>query len=1354
MYLHTFLWALVPAQCFPYTLSAVIERRMETGALEAAVRGARGASKSIGNPIEDARGLLQGQSGASDLGIASAKSEGAGKLGRTPGKRFGDINLDDILPKGPDGAPKSLPKKLERSGAVKNPDLNSLPQGALDKISKEKGSNAPVETPKSSPSPSPSSSVQQPPNLKNLPSNPSLANQAEKTTNAPSRPALPTRKSLPSNPSLAKQAERTTSAPSHPALPTPPLSPQNLPNHPTEFSHAEIPRNPPTHQNLANQAGANTASHQNLANQAELSKNLLSHPGIINQAKSSTDVASHPIPQSLAAYKTKTGYAGWDLESYSERFLLDTEPAEYEDIYLDLIHESAQREVAHTEAPHTEVPHTEAPHTEASHTEAPHTEAPHTEPPHAVAPIPIHPDDLARSTKEIERAGTILQDLSAEEKLRGTVDIDFMARRFRNEWMERIPPEHRDDVEVLKQVDQVEQHLKQMLYTSKAHAKVQKDIEATTKPWKQFERHLGRALHDSLPVYVKEETDKVVQSQLAEIFDQKLKQWKSIAVRPVAESVVDDLIEKIDDKGLLELYQMATFARSQRENLEGVEKLDSEKLEAFKTLLVERLSAPEMSAEEFRFLSEGISKRNYGTLMQLTDKDLMALTPEIIGTKNQLVIDDILHFRLQFSTVKAMEKSAEDSAKQMLKLHSEQIAGNQNLMKSTYEQKLATIFARSNRKVEAQFFQKNFGIERSADDMYNQMKDMGHMWNVDLVAFERNFKYELPPREYQELSEAASRSRLYYQEVLGSIVQSRKIDRYKFLEAETLKPGQQYQQAVPLLLKKLHERGVVKIFDREIEYASGSNRAAKVTLDQVKDRMRIGVFDKLEAEAIQQSDLSPVTSSITNFLDELATKRLITQEERDYFFPRNIPKNSPPLLLVQEFSKKVDQLSELPRAFIDRLISSLTTKFDSIPRDAKFQSETLARKSEEFMSSHQSEIDKYLRRHDYKQAVNDLQSSSIARAVDDHMWDEGYAVELWDDHFQREYISYKLQSIEGPKDQIGGPAQPKIVYSKELIDKALSELSKTRIKSTDSELPKPTGKKGKLLPSVRQAQAGASGSEIGKSGEIGTSELTAGKSDLAPGESALKPDNSQLKPDKNGLQPDNSGLKPEDSELAPVNPAGEINTRKGKTFLKKVTNPRPLLRKLLGTSKDKKGQQALQLVEEQSRSAEIKKGELAAEETQPALENLEPEPQKIVQKVTDKSAVLPDERHFVLLTNPLKPARSNTGQESVKLADERLKDTPFRYLNKDILDEWNGSVEFMSRQINPLLRNIDKKDTLFFKLQNEVLSLGQYNEIMGDLVQQVNSKFTTSQPGIKGLYKLTPEATDPRVRSSFLGPRL
>ncbi|KAH9463841.1 hypothetical protein Pst134EA_015922 [Puccinia striiformis f. sp. tritici] len=110
--------------------------------------------------------------------------------------------------------------------------------------------------------------------------------------------------------------------------------------------------------------------------------------------------------------------------------------------------------------------------------------------------------------------------------------------------------------------------------------------------------------------------------------------------------------------------------------------------------------------------------------------------------------------------------------------------------------------------------------------------------------------------------------------------------------------------------------------------------------------------------------------------------------------------------------------------------------------------------------------------------------------------------------------------------------------------------------------------------------------------------------------------------------------------------------------------------------------------------------------------------------------------------------------ESVKLADERLKDTPFRYLNKDILDEWNGSVEFMSRQINPLLRNIDKKDTLFFKLQNEVLSLGQYNEIMGDLVQQVNSKFTTSQPGIKGLYKLTPEATDPRVRSSFLGPRL
>ncbi|EFP83731.2 uncharacterized protein PGTG_09444 [Puccinia graminis f. sp. tritici CRL 75-36-700-3] len=1040
---------------------------------------------------------------------------------------------------------------------------------------------------------------------------PDFSISAGELDNLASEKGLGTKSETPSNPApSATQAESPKSPPSHPA-PANQLSSQNPPIH-QDFTNKPSGQNLPIHQDFTNKpSGQNPTLHQDIANRNLIPKESLSRQTSVNQAESSSNVlshqaessknaASHPMPQSLAAYKKEDGVQMW--ESFSDRFSFEPEPAKYERFYLDVTHQKV--------------------------------------------PTPINPADLAKSTEQIQSAGDILANLSGEERLRQTVDIDFVVREFRNKWIKKLHPEARHNEEALQQIDRVGKKLKQILIVSKKQVKAEQEIKEILSPWKTFERELGVALHDSMRVFMKEETDKVVMSRLVDRFNA----WNPTTVEPVAKSVADNLMKNINYKELQQLYQVAFPARAKVSI--GLKTLDPQTKDYRKYLVTKFCEAPQFSDEEFRFIFERISSRNFAVLDRKPDRELMDLTPETIATSIQVTPEDIMHLKFQFAMTRPLEETATQSAK--VKLNSEfgRITSNNALMRKAYSEKLKEIIYHTSSKVEREFFQQNFGIQSSSHGIYYEMKRLSNMWNVDLRAFERTFKSQLPPEEYKELFKAATRSRVFYEEVLESIKESRQIDKFQHTEYETfeLEHHATNQDAVHAFVVKLRARGIISDeFSDQLLFGIARPDLVRSRLTQM---MEIGLFDKLEAGLVPQADLSPVTTSITNYLDKLTTKGLLTTEEHNYLYPLDAPKGLPPLQLIQDFSTKLNELDKLPDAFQNRLIQSLEAKFATIPRDGRFQSETLTRSTENLISSHSSDIKRHLGKLEYNEAFASLKVFQ-PKYVDNYVseLEEDFAKDLWNDYFSRNYRTYKTFPIDKEKDQIGGPEKRKIANPTQLIERALDHLAKDRPKITGSDqadLTKP--RTCKLLQSVSEAAGGSKAPKEGKSGS------TAGKGKLTPATSELAPGTSNLE-----------------------------------------------------VAKD---------------------------------------PKKI-NKVTEREKKLPDERHYALWANPLKPVKENRSPQSLTLADERLKDTPFRYLKKEIAEQWNTQARFVLVNTDAAVQKIYKKDSLAYTLEKGLTSLDQYNQVVGKVMQQVNAKFSTIGSRGRALYKLTPKASDLRVQNSF-----
>ncbi|PLW22985.1 hypothetical protein PCASD_14795 [Puccinia coronata f. sp. avenae] len=904
-----------------------------------------------------------------------------------------------------------------------------------------------------------------------------------------------------------------------------------------------------------------------------IAKNPPSRHILTHQDESSHRVQGDPIPHSIANLRADQSE---EYESFSERFgthIPELKPVNYDPIYLDVLHEDPR-------------------------------------------PIPKDAEVSKKLSDQAKRAGKILASLSADEKLRQTVDIDFMVREFKNTWLKKIHPEHQKDGKVSKGIEQVSEQFRGVLQLSKPRAQTEKAISTTMKPWKEFEKKLAQGLQDAMEVYIKDQTDKIVLSQLDDIF----KNWNSPKVKETAESIAESLSKEIDYQDLKHLAQ-ATLLTSSPRNTRLILKMLDPHEEDLKKFLIEKFKqVPQSSDEESRFIFEQFSSRTYSTLMKKnSNTQLMDLTPEEIAASTQITTESILHLKFQFSLVKPFEEAAESLVRTHVNQIANLIADDTDLMKEAYKKQLDKMIYDSNAKVEAQLFKRNYNIDLTPDQMYNKMKKLGEAWKLDLEAFERNFKSKLSPQEYKELSDASS-SKLLYDDVLNSIKRTRKIDQFQYLESETFVEEHypDHFSSVKAFVDKLSERGVIEEeFARQLLIDAKKENGATIALNKLNTIMNIEVFNKLEIRLLPQLDLSSETSSINNFLDELMTERLITTEERNYFYPTHVPKDSTPISLIEDFAKRVKELPTLPSAFRDRLAGYLNLKFEGISRDASFKSETLTKQTDYLISLQKEQINGDLRDNKYDQAFQSLHPDSIKNSVNDQLSHEYLASEFWKDYFSREYSAYKILPIDRQKEKL-------------LNDGALKS---TGITNEDA---------------------------------------------LNLRERALR----QLRP-----------------QATEKDPSAES---KGTASKVEATSS-----KTQATSSKKKDDKE-----------EIK---------------------------------LPDERHFALLANSLKPAEGKTAQQSLKLADERFKNTPFRYLDKNIMDEWNASVNYISKKMNSLTESIEKRNLLNTNMLKRLRAMNQYNQILDQLIHDINIKFTPIDLQ-SGLYKLTPDARDPRLQNSLLGP--
>ncbi|KNZ62283.1 hypothetical protein VP01_1290g4 [Puccinia sorghi] len=823
--------------------------------------------------------------------------------------------------------------------------------------------------------------------------------------------------------------------------------------------------------------------------------------------------------------------------------------------------------------------------------------------------------DLDQSYSQTQEAGRILTALTPEHRTRQTagadfqqtVDVDFMVREFRTTWLKHIPQD-KQTLDVSHSIHDVSKTIKRMVVSSKKHAETEKLIAKPLASWKAFDSTLGKGLQEAVSAYAKDQTGKAVVSQL----EKSLKNWHSPQIQQLAQSTTGNLLKDLDPEDITRMHTMVFSGRQDKPIAAGEPK---SQLQQF---LVDKLGqVPNEKDEEFKFILEGLSTQHYASLMTKSNVEIATLTPEEIAAVVKIEAEDIMHLKVQFAIVNPSEKAAGRLLNNKLDSLSRAVAGDLEIMKAALQNKVHEIVQHTNYKVETQLFKRNFGIELSSAELAGKMKDLGKAWNPDLRAFERDFKAQLLPEEYDQLSKAAAASKELYAQVLASIKETRKIDRFRYLEDRAFPEGHRDPTAVLQFVQDLEQKGIIDKKLAESLFESGkstgqatpdpSAQEAVSALSKLHKTMQIDLFDKLEIRSIPQLPLSDAISSIIKNLDELKKAQLITPEERDYFFPLKL--TSAPIAAIEDYAANIARLRDFSALFRNRLEDHLNSQFAQIPRDApKFRSSFLTKYTEIQTSDQKEEIDALLIKKEYANIIERLRPESIEKNLQERLPHEFVGEELWDDYFSREYSMYKIYPVD------------------QLAAKVAENPSRYK--------PRKFSDSRKDLQNLKN---------------LALSKLSA---------------------------PESAG-----------HPAGN--------------------------------------------AASSGKGVLKTQKTD-----------------------FPDERHFALVNDPLKPMKTNGAQQTPPLADARFKDTAFRYLDKSLMDEWNASVDMIASQKELYQQNLIKRDLYDAQIQNAMESLGPYSQIVGKIFREINSKFSVGfSESSTTLYKLTPKADDPRVTGAFIGHR-
>jgi hypothetical protein len=616
-------------------------------------------------------------------------------------------------------------------------------------------------------------------------------------------------------------------------------------------------------------------------------------------------------------------------------------------------------------------------------------------------------------------------------------DTEFLIKQFRKEWIAKLPPEKQEDPILLKEIDQVQQKLKPILKASKSRFETERQIKLITKQWTTFQSDLDKALHNALHSYVEEETSNAVLTKLQNHFSN----WNSRSINTQAKRIANKLFDQLGSGQIEKIYTKTML--NEQSSMSYFKKW---KLKKF---LVKRLiSVPQPSDEEFKFILEQLIEDARSWSSHKTDLQLLKKTPTGIARRITINPEQILEYKLRFQITqiaKQFFRDIEDAVPAKLRLISERVANNEEIMAAAYKSKVDELIHMENKDFQVQLFIKYFDVDKSAQEMYDVMKELAREWNVDLEAFRRQFKDRLPRGEYHDLVEAASRSKSEYSRLLEYIKAQRGVTLFEKLEEEHFGQKGQYasfKDSIKHFLVRLKENNLVNERRYREIYAKviKSDEEPLSLLDSLHQELGfpIKLYKELQVKSIPQTKASLIHSSINEFLEKLRNAGLLTKEERNYFYHPNNLKNPSSRYTIKSFRNKVEKLQDLPKLFEERLRSHIHEVFPHIWKDEQFKSQTLLYYQQRVISKHKQDIENHLKKGEYVLAFKELEPKSIEDAAVDYTSDGYWASKLWDDYFSRELpaMTSTLDKLKEMKNLRPIPHE-KLVEPKKLRDQVL-----------------------------------------------------------------------------------------------------------------------------------------------------------------------------------------------------------------------------------------------------------------------------------------------------------------------------
>ncbi|EFP84962.2 uncharacterized protein PGTG_10433 [Puccinia graminis f. sp. tritici CRL 75-36-700-3] len=643
--------------------------------------------------------------------------------------------------------------------------------------------------------------------------------------------------------------------------------------------------------------------------------------------------------------------------------------------------------------------------------------------------------DAAKSVDSaVERSEKTIRE---DAVFRIVPDTDFLIKQFRKEWVAKLPPEKQEDPTLLKEIDQVQQKLKPILEASKSRFETERQIKLITKQWTTFQSDLDKALHNALHSYVEEETSNAVLSKLQNHFSN----WNSRSINTQAKKIAKEFVNELGSVHVERIYAKMLDKKPRIIQI-------NKKWQLKKYLVKQLTSAPHTSDEEFQFILAQLTKDARSWSSHKTDLQLLKKTPTGIARRITINPEKILEYKLRFQITqiaKQFFRDIEDLVPAELRLISERVTNNKEIMAAAYKSKVDELIHMENKDFQVQLFIKYFDVDKSAQEMYDVMNDLAREWNVDFEGFRRQFKDRLPRGEYNDLVDAASRSKSEYSRLLEYIKTQHGIALLEKLEEEHFGRNGQYasfKDSIKHFLVRLKENNLVNERQyRELDAkVTKSDKEPLTLLDSLQQELGfpIKLYKELQVESIPQSKPSLIHSSINEFLEKLRNVGLLTKEERNYFYHPDNLKNPSSRYPIRSFRNKVETLQDLPRLFEERLRSHTHELLPHIWKDETFKSQTLSYYQERVISKHKQDIENHLKKGEYALAFKELEPNSIKNAAVDYTSDAYWASKLWDDYFSRELpaMTSTLDTLKEMKNLRQIPDE-KLAKPKELRDKVL-----------------------------------------------------------------------------------------------------------------------------------------------------------------------------------------------------------------------------------------------------------------------------------------------------------------------------